>query len=140
MVTGRPSKILSGWTYESQPKPLRSSRRAGEFCETEVPDTEDESANLPEFNEFSKLLLNGQRIADDTNRTYTFIWRGYKACVASNQPKLNVHELKRRFDLAMKSISGDAQFKKPIIPSQEEEPTQIPETQFEMQGKYLIQR
>lgn len=36
MVTGRPSKVLSGWTYESQPKPLRSSRTAGDFCETEV--------------------------------------------------------------------------------------------------------
>ena len=36
MVTGRPSKILSGWTYESTPKPLRSARTAGNFCETEV--------------------------------------------------------------------------------------------------------
>ena len=36
MVSGRPSKVLSGWTYEAQPKPLRSSRTAGEFCETEV--------------------------------------------------------------------------------------------------------
>ena len=36
MVSGRPSKILSGWTYESAPKPLRSARTAGEFCETEV--------------------------------------------------------------------------------------------------------
>lgn len=36
MVSGRPSKILSGWSYECQPKPLRSSRTAGEFCETEV--------------------------------------------------------------------------------------------------------
>ena len=36
MVDAKPSKILSGWTYESQPKPLRSSRMAGEFRETEV--------------------------------------------------------------------------------------------------------
>lgn len=36
MVLARPSKILSGWSYESKPKPLRSSRTAGEFCETEV--------------------------------------------------------------------------------------------------------
>ena len=36
MVTAKPSKILSGWTYESIPKPLRSARTAGQFCETEV--------------------------------------------------------------------------------------------------------
>ena len=36
MVSARPIKILSGWTYESKPKPLRSSRTAGEFHETEV--------------------------------------------------------------------------------------------------------
>ena len=36
MVTSKPSKILSGWTYEAQPKPLRSSRTAGNFEETEV--------------------------------------------------------------------------------------------------------
>lgn len=36
MVSSRPSKILSSWTYESKPKPLRSSRMAGEFQETEV--------------------------------------------------------------------------------------------------------
>lgn len=36
MVSSRPGKILSGWTYEAHPKPLRSSRTAGEFCETEV--------------------------------------------------------------------------------------------------------
>lgn len=36
MVCARPSKILSGWTYEAEPKPLRSSRTAGEFQETEV--------------------------------------------------------------------------------------------------------
>ena len=36
MILARPSKVLSGWTYESQPKSLRSSRTAGEFQETEV--------------------------------------------------------------------------------------------------------
>ena len=36
MVCARPSKVLSGWTFESKPKPLRSSRTAGEFRETEV--------------------------------------------------------------------------------------------------------
>ena len=36
MVDAKPSKILSGWSYEAQPKPLRSSRMAGEFRETEV--------------------------------------------------------------------------------------------------------
>lgn len=105
MVSGRPSKILSGWTYESKPKPLRSSRKAGEFLETEVQETEDEGINgSPDFQEFSKLLLNGQTIADKTERTYMFIWRGYKACVSSQLAKLTSHELKRRFNLAMESI------------------------------------
>ena len=36
MVTSKPSKILSGWSYQSQPKPLRSSRTAGEYRETDV--------------------------------------------------------------------------------------------------------
>lgn len=36
MVSGRPSKILSGWTYEGIPKSLRSSRTAGEFRETVI--------------------------------------------------------------------------------------------------------
>ena len=36
LVSGRPSKILSQWTYQVQPKLLRSSRTASEFCETEV--------------------------------------------------------------------------------------------------------
>lgn len=36
MICARPSKVLSGWTFESKPKPLRSSRTAGEFRETEV--------------------------------------------------------------------------------------------------------
>ena len=36
MISARPSKVLSGWTFESKPKPLRSSRTAGEYRETEV--------------------------------------------------------------------------------------------------------
>ena len=111
MVLSRPSKILSGWTYESKPKPLRSSRTAGEFRETEVPETEDESNNSADYNEFSKLLLNGQKIADETERTYMFMWRGYRACVSSQLPMFSSHELKRRFNLAMESIQ-DASKKK----------------------------
>ena len=36
MILARPSKVLSGWSYESKPKPLRSSRTAGEYRETDV--------------------------------------------------------------------------------------------------------
>ena len=36
MISARPSKVLSGWTYESKPKPLRSPRTAGEYRETDV--------------------------------------------------------------------------------------------------------
>ena len=36
MVDSKPSKVLSGWTYQGSPKPLRSPRTAGEFRETEV--------------------------------------------------------------------------------------------------------
>ena len=36
LVSARPSKILSGWTFEYKPKPLRSSRTAGNFLETDV--------------------------------------------------------------------------------------------------------
>lgn len=52
-----------------------------------------------------------------------FTWRGYKACISSQLPKLNNHELKRRFQLAMQTIkkmnNGDVEacdrdvFKKP---------------------------
>lgn len=136
MVTGRPSKVLSGWSYESEPKPLRSSRTAGTFCETEVPETEDEGASSPDFIEFSTLLANGQRIANDTNKTYTFIWRGYKACVSSQLPNMTTFEMKRRFSLAMQSIEENNNFKKPEIYTQE--PTQIPETQFDMEGIFYF--
>ena len=101
MVISKPSKVLSGWSYESKPRPLRSSRTAGEFCETEVPDTDDEKSD---FQEFSKLLLNGQKIADDTKKTYVFMWRGYKACISGQLPKLSSYELERRYKLAMESI------------------------------------
>lgn len=142
------------------------------------------------FNEFSKLLVDGQKIANDTGRTHLFIWRGYKACISSQLPKLSNHEIKRRFDLAMQSIKKDEEnFKKPtatvslppptttfsgrdnmdvgeLTPSsasqpstssgsqpctssgshqsssslESQEPTQIPETQFEMEGNINIQR
>ena len=107
---------------------------------------------MKDFNEFSKLLLNGQQVADETNKMYTFVWRGYKACVSSQQPKFNAHEVNRRFQLAMKCIGeskrqgirDDEGFKKPLaacnlsdeltqIPE-----TQIPETQFDMDGKYIF--
>ena len=98
-----------------------------------MPETEDESAN-PALVEFLKLLLNGQRVADDTKKTYTFVWRGYRACVSSQLPKMTSYEIKRRFDLAMKSINENESFKKPGDFSLSQEPTQIPETQFDMEG------
>ena len=104
MVSARPSKVLSGWSYESKPKPLRSSRTAGDFCETEVPDTEDEGPKT-DFQEFSKLLINGQQIADKSKKSHVFEWRGYKACISSQLPKLSSFELERRFKLAMDSIA-----------------------------------
>ena len=165
MVCGRPSKVLSGWTYEAQPKPLRSSRTAGEFCETEVPETEDETpSHSSDFNEFSKLLLNGQVIANETNKNYIFVWRGYTACISAQLPKLSAKELDRRFNLAMESISKTKKdssealtqcFKKPAHLSNSstsgpsssslssrgssdsissEDLSQIPETQFDMEG------
>ena len=121
-----------------------------------MPETEDETGS-PDFNEFSKLLINGQKIADDTKKSYIFIWRGYKACISSQLPKLTSTELDRRFKLAMDSIKKQSEastqiFKKPSSPISSsgpssslssrgssdsissEEPSQIPETQFDMQG------
>ena len=91
------------------------------------------------------------------------MWRGYKACISSQLPKLSSFELERRFKLAMESISkmseGEHVFKKPSqvssssssgsaqssssssrassqsIQSDHEETTQIPETQFDLEGK-----
>lgn len=100
----------------------------------QVPETEDEGSSS-DFNEFSKLLLKGQLVANETRKMYTFTWRGYKACVSSKLPKLSHTELKRRFNLAMKSIQDDKSFKKPSAISNE--PTKIPETQFEMDGGYF---
>lgn len=88
---------------------------------------------------------------------YTFVWRGYKACISCNLPKLNSHELNRRFDLAMEFLQKEGakeiSFKKPNVPSSSasaqssssssrassesihsenvEEKTQIPETQYD---------
>ena len=113
MVLARPSKILSGWTYESKPKPLRSSRTAGDFLETEVPETEDESSS--DFHEFKNLLLNGQQIADETKKNHYFVWKGYTACVSSEIPKLSTVELQRRFNLAMESIQKTAKQNTEVI-------------------------
>lgn len=123
-----------------------------------VPDTEDETAGATdEFKEFSKLLYNGQKVADETGKTYTFMWQGYRACVSSQLAKLTSFEVKRRFDLAMKFIksgqSNEDCFKIPKAtssgqsssissnkaasgPIESEEPTQIPDTQFHMEGIY----
>ena len=106
-----------------------------------------------------------------------FIWRGYKACVSSNLPKMSTRELGRRFDLAMESIKKmekereEDVFFQPTQPTQSstiparqavsssssgtqhssssssrsssqtlesEEPTQIPETQFDMGGNLFF--
>lgn len=105
MISARPSKILSGWTYESQPKALRSSRTAGKFFDTEVPDDTEDDCPKTDFQEFCKLLNNAKRIADETKKSHFFIWRGYKAYISSQLPKLSSHELERRFKLAMDSIN-----------------------------------
>ena len=144
----------------------------------QVPDTEDENGNGdPAYKEFSKLLLDGQAKADLEKKCYFFTWRGYRACIASQIPKLTHHELKRRFQLAMQHITkkedddGEIFFypsqnasipNKPTLPPTKEsytssgsqnsssssfrgtsdslssEPTQIPETQFQMQGAYTL--
>ena len=96
LVSGRPSKILSGWSYEANPKSLRSSRTAGEYQETDVAETEDEG-NSPEYKEFCNLLLDGQKIANRTDRTHVFIWRGYKACISSKVPKVRIFYTGNKF-------------------------------------------
>lgn len=108
MISARPSKILSGWTYESKPKPLRSSRMAGEYRDTEVPETEDES-NSPDYKEFCKLLKDGLQTARETQKTHFFEWRGYKACVSSQLPDFSRTELNRRYQLAIKSLANNEQ-------------------------------
>ena len=131
------------------------------------------SSNDQDYIEFTELLKNGQEIADKTKRSYVFVWRGYKACISSQLPKLTTYEMKRRFNLAMDSIkklrekedddvffnptqdrlktpsnltpvsssssaaqssSSSSQASQDSITS--EEPTQIPETQFVMEGKF----
>lgn len=71
-----------------------------------VPETEDEGSP-PEYQEFCNILLNSQKIANETQKAHVFIWRGYKGCVSSQIPKLTVPEMKRRFNLAMESISNE---------------------------------
>lgn len=100
----------------------------------QVGETEDDtSSEMKDLNEFTNLLLNGQRVADETKKTYTFMWRGYKACISSQLPKLSPHEIKRRFNLAIKFINQE----KDAASDAEEELTQIPETQFDMGGMYV---
>lgn len=142
-----------------------------QFILLKAPDTEDEKSGS-DFQEFSKLLVNGQRVANDTNKSYIFMWRGYKACISSNLPKLLSHELNWRYKLATEAISklpkepesepskNPEVFRKPSPPNHStsstsvqssssssrgssqsilsdlEEPTQIPETQFD--GNILI--
>ena len=134
-----------------------------------VPDTEDETSKPPQsdFQEFSKLLQKGQLVANETKKTHTFVWRGYKACISSQLPKLSSFELERRFKLAMdfinkgtdacqssqtevfkvpiqissSSASGQSSSSSSLVSSQSlqsdlEEPTQIPETQFNLDCKY----
>ena len=73
---------------------------------SKVPETGDESNTPTEFQEFSNLLLNAQRIADDSKKAHFFTWKGYKACVSSELPKFTTVELSRRYKLAMKSIEN----------------------------------
>ena len=37
-------------------------------------------------------------------KSHFFVWRGYKACISSQLPKLSSNELERRFKLAKDSI------------------------------------
>ena len=87
-----------------------------------------------------------------------FFWRGYRACVKSNIPKLTTHELRRRFDLAKKILAENSNrnqnqyFKRPSLPEPEpkqqpepessdllsEDLSQIPETQFDMEGIIIL--
>lgn len=69
-----------------------------------MPETDDESSSPPEFQEFSNLLINAQRIADKTGKSHFFTWKGYHACVSSEIPKFTTSELHRRYKLAMQSI------------------------------------
>lgn len=123
-----------------------------------MPETEDESSS-PDFNEFSKLLLNAQQIANDTGGKYVFIWRGYRACVSANIPKFSHTELERRFKLAMNYINSESEAKTQLVkkvsssasgPSSSfssrgsssslssEDPSQIPETQLHAKGNINI--
>ena len=69
-----------------------------------MPETEDESARPTDFQEFTTLLLNGQRIADKSGKAHFFTWRGYQGCVSSEIPRFTTKEITRRYKLAMESI------------------------------------
>lgn len=140
------------------------------FIKLQVPETDDESTT-PMYREFTQLLLDGQKIADDTKRTHVFVWRGYKGCISSQIPKLTSFELKRRYNLAMEFIekkekedgndffqptqgessdatnnpasssssarlSSSSNVSSDYVISQDI--TQIPETQFQMEGKRIF--
>lgn len=143
------------------------------FPFAQVPDTEDDSGSS-DFKEFTNLLLSGQKIANDTGKSHFFVWKGYKACISSQLPKLSTHEITRRFNLAMESIKKSDNEEQLFRPSRNVENidndvkkaaisvsssasgqsssysssrtstdslisddlTQIPETQFVMEGKF----
>lgn len=75
-----------------------------------MPETEDESNTPTDYVEFSNLLLNGQRSADEAGKSYFFTWRGYRACVASGLPKLTTRELNRRYKLAIDCINKEGKY------------------------------
>ena len=54
----------------------------------QVPETEDESTSRSDYAEFSKLLLDGQKIAIESGKTHIFTWRGYKACISNQIPQV----------------------------------------------------
>lgn len=83
------------------------------FFQLQVPETEDEACRS-DYNEFTKLLISGKRVADETKRTFSFIWRGYKACISHQVPKLTTFELERRFKLAMDFIHKSAKEQKKV--------------------------
>ena len=78
------------------------------FYSKQVPDTEDEGSPN-DLKEFTKLLLDGQKIANDSRKTHFFVWRGYKGCISSELPKLNKHAILRRFHLAKSFLQSDKQ-------------------------------
>ena len=77
------------------------------FLFVKVPETEDESNSPSEFQEFSNMLINAQKVADKAGKAHFFTWKGYRACVASQLPKFNTIELSRRYKLAIQCLKAD---------------------------------